>query len=341
MKIVLISKLWEEASPESVGGTGVFIGSLANELTQRGHKVFLFATANSTKKVTRLFSVIKKPFHLYSESLHYLNIASGFEYGHKVKADIIHACVDHTSLYFSRLSKIPVLHTLDYGDVFADEQKILKKYKTENFVTISYAMEKRFPYLNWQKVIYHGVDLKKFPKKEREGGYLLFLGRLSPQKGPDLAIKLAKKAKIPLVLAGKMTEVDKEYLDKKVLPFIDGKFIKYVGVAKFQKKINLLKNAIALLHPANFFEAFGITLIEAQACGTPVLAFDRGAIKEIVKSGKTGFVVKTLDEMIKKVRDIKKIDPRDCRRFVEKNFSLEKMVSNYEELYQKMTAKKS
>jgi glycosyltransferase involved in cell wall biosynthesis len=337
MKIVLISKLWEETSPDSKGGTGVFMGNLAEGLTRRGHKVFLFATGDSTKKVTRLFSVIKKPFKNYSEPAHYLNLSRAFFYAGKIKADIIHACVDHTSLYFSRLSKVLTLHTIDYGDLFPDDVKILKEYRAENFVTMSRAMERKFPFLSWRGMIYHGIDIKKFPLfKEKRGKYLLFLGRLSSQKGPDIAIRVAKKTKTPLVLAGKLSDADKKYLDKKIMPYIDGKFVKYVGVADFKKKINLLKNAKALLHPVNFFEAFGLTLIEAGACGVPVLTFDRGAIKEIIKNGENGFVVKNEREMERKISEINRIKLENCRKIVEKKFTLEKMISNYENLYKKI-----
>jgi glycosyltransferase involved in cell wall biosynthesis len=340
MKIILISKLWEEVSPESRGGTGVFAGNLAEGLTKRGHKVFLFATGNSTKKVTSLFSVIKKPFKNYSESYHYLNITQAFEYANKIKADIIHACVDHTALYFSKISKVPSLHTIDYGDLFLDNVAVLKKYKSENFVTVSEAMKQKFPYLNWQGVVYHGIDINKFTfSQDKKRKYLLFLGRLSPQKGPDIAIQLARKVKIPLVLAGKISDTDKIFLKKKVLPYIDGKFIRYVGIADFKKKINLFKSAKALVHPIRFFEAFGLTLIEAGACGVPVLSFDSGAPKEIIQNNKSGFIVKNLEEMKRKVLEIDKINPVNCRKLIEEKFTTEKMVSNYEKIYQKVINK--
>lgn len=334
MKIVLISKLWEETSPSSRGGTGVFIGNLAEELTRRGHKVYLFATGDSTKKVTKLFSVIDHAFKTYSEPIHYLNIARAFEYGNKINADIIHACVDHTSLYFSKISKISSLHTIDYGNLFSDDVKILKEYKSENFATISHAMKNKFPYLNWRGIIHLGIDVKKFPfSANGRRKYLLFLGRLSPQKGPDIAIQIARKVKLPLILAGKLSEYDKDYLKKKVMPYIDGKLIKYVGVADFKKKVELLKNAKALLHPIRFHEAFGLTLIEAGACGTPVIAFDHGAISEIIKNGVNGYVVKNKQEMKKKIAQLNKIKPKNCREIVEKNFTVKKMADNYEKLY--------
>ncbi|MCD4705508.1 glycosyltransferase [bacterium] len=163
---------------------------------------------------------------------------------------------------------------------------------------------------------------------------------MSPQKGPDIAIKAVKSIGAKLILAGKISGCDNEYLRKKVFPYIDGKNIKYVGEVGFNKKINLIKNARALLHPHKYFEAFGISLIESQACGTPVITFLNGASSEVVSHNKTGYVVKNLTGIKSALNKIDKINRIDCRNFVKENFSFENMTIKYENIYKKLIKEK-
>ncbi len=336
MKIAIISKLWEPTSSNSTGGTGVAIGNLVNGLSDKGHEVTLFATGDSKTKAKELVSVREKSFtNDYSEIQEFDNIAGAFK--REKDFDIIHSAVEHKSLFFSGIGQTPVLHSIRYGEFFDQEMDILKKYSQENFVGISEAIAKKFNFLNFQDIIYNGLNLDDFPWQEEGQDYLIFLARVSPQKGPHLAIKLAKDLNKKLIIAGKTSDSDKDYLDKHFWPHIDNEQIIYKGEIGFAEKIELLRNAKCLLHPIeNIFEAFGMSLIEAQALGTPVVSYDNGSPLEVIKQGKTGHIVKNYAEMVEAVKKINKIKRKDCRQWVEDNFSLEKMVEDYERLYKKI-----
>ncbi len=337
MKIAIVSKLWEETTPLSRGGTGSSIGNLVNGLVERGHKVTLFATGDSKTKAQKLVSVIDKPYGRgrdYSEIKEYENIAAAFR-RHK-DFDIIHCAVEHKSVFFGDLIPTPSLHSIRYGEFFEDELNLLKKYKQLNFVANSKAVTKKFLFLNWRGYIYNGLDVSLFPFNAEPDDYFLFLGRLSPQKGPDIAIETAKKLNKKIILAGKMVDGDAKFLAKKVLPFIDGKKIIYKGEIKFKEKIKLLKNAEALIQPTKIFEACSNTILESMACGTPVIAFDQGSNRELIKQGKTGFIVKNKEQIFAMGKDVGELKRLDCRLRVEKFFSKKNMVDDYEKIYKKL-----
>jgi glycosyltransferase involved in cell wall biosynthesis len=339
MKIAIISKLWEATSPNSTGGTGVAIGNLVNGLSDKGHKVTLFATGDSKIKAKELVAVRERPYtNDYSEIQEFDNIAGAFK--REKEFDIIHSAVEHKSLFFSDIGQTPVLHSITYGEFFEQEMDILKKYSQENYVAISKAIAQKFSFLNFQGIIYNGLDLERFPYQEESQDYLVFLARVSPQKGVHLAIKLAKDLNKKLIIAGKTSDSDKEYLDKHFWPYVDNEQIIYKGELGFKEKIELLRNAKCLLHPIEkFFEAFGMSLIEAQALGTPVVSYDNGSPIEVIDNENTGYVVKNYDEMKESVMNIDKIKRKDCRAWVESMFSLEKMVTDYEKLYMKIINK--
>ncbi|MFP4514436.1 MAG: glycosyltransferase family 4 protein [Parcubacteria group bacterium] len=339
MKIAIISKLWEPTSAQSTGGTGAAIGNLVNGLSDKGHEVSLFATGDSKTKAKELVAVRESPFaNDYSEIQEFDNIAGAFK--RQEDFDIIHCAVEHKSLFFSGIGKTPVVHSIRYGEFFDQEMEILKKYSQENFVGISKAIARKFNFLNFQGIIYNGLDLESFPWQAKSQDYLVFLARVSPQKGPHLAIKLAKDLNKKLIIAGKINDSDQDYLDKYFWPYIDNEQIIYKGELGFAEKIDLLRNAKCLLHPIEtMFEAFGMSLIEAQALGTPVISYDNGSPLEVISQGKTGYVVKNYNEMLEALRSIDKIKRKDCRAWVEENFSLEKMVVDYENLYKKIIDK--
>lgn len=338
LKIAIVSKLWEETSPLSKGGTGSSLGFLVNDLVDRGHQVALFATANSKTKAQKLFSVRKKPFQGdYSEIEEYLNISQAFSMAKDF--DLIHCAVEHKSVFFGDICKTPSIHSIRYGEFFEQEKKLLKSYKHLNYVANSKAVSNLLPFLNWQKIVYNGIDFKMFKRNEKKGDYLLFLARLSPQKGIDIAISVAKSLKMKLLIAGKISETDREFLNKKVLPLIDNKQIIYLGEVLGQKKINLLKNAYCLLQANRIFEACSNSILEAMASAVPVVAFDKGSNRELIKNGETGFIVKNEKEMIKAIKRVKEINKQACFRRAYEHFSLKQMTDNYEDLYYKIINK--
>ena len=335
MKIAIVSKLWEATAPDSTGGTGASVGYLCHELKKRGHEVTLFASSDSTRQVELCGGQDSASFRRqYSEPAEFLNISRAFD--RRFKFDLIHCNNEYKSLFFGAASSTPSLHAVRYGEFFSDELAVFDQYRHLNFVGISRAIKNMLPDLNWRGLVYNGLDVDQFPYRAEKEDYLLFLGRLSPQKGPDAAIRVAKKSGRKLIIAGKRSASDTAYLNEMVDPYIDGDQIRYIGEADFRTKIDLYSRAAALLHPINCTEAFGMTLIEAMACGTPVLAFNRGSIPEVIDNGKTGFIVNSEEEMIGAVKSLAGIQARDCRRRVEENFSVEKMADGYERIYREM-----
>lgn len=335
MKIAIVSKLWETTHPFSTGGTGVSVGNLVNTLVTHGHQVTLFATGDSQTQAQRLISVKAKSYQGdYSEIKEYQNIFQAFKQADKF--DVIHTHVEHKAVFFAPLVKTPVLISIRYGEFFKDELNLLKQNSRLHYSFNSLALRRKLKFLKSVGVVYNGLDLVNYPFNQQADNYLLFLGRLSPQKGVDLAIQAARQTKHKLIIAGgKTTATDKEYLKHKVWPYIDHQQIIYVGEIKFRQKIKLLSQAKALIQPTQIFEACSNSLLEAQACGTPVITFNQGSNKEIVKHGITGLIVKPhqLTQAISKINLIKR---RACRQWIAKKFTAEKMARGYEKLYQKL-----
>jgi glycosyltransferase involved in cell wall biosynthesis len=184
--------------------------------------------------------------------------------------------------------------------------------------------------------IYHGIPVEKFEFNDKPGDHLVWLGRISPQKDTRGAIEVARRTGRKLILAGKIDKVDEEYYEEEVRPYIDGEQIHYIGELGFADKIGFLKDAWCMLMPLTWQEPFGLVMIEALACGTPVIASGMGSVPEIIQDGKTGFIVSSINQMIKKVDEISKISRRTCRKYVEKNFTQEKMISEHIKAYKEV-----
>jgi len=332
IRIAIVSKLWEETSPKSRGGTGSSIGLLVDELVARGHQVTLFATANSRTKAQKMISVRGSHYQGdYSETHEYENIANAFRRADSF--DIIHCAVEQKSVFFGDLVDTPSLHSIRYGEFFDHELKLLKNYRNLNYVTNSIALKKKLPFLNWQGVVHNGLNLDDFTRQEKAGDYLLYLDRLSPQKGIDLAIQAAIKTKKKLIIAGRISTTDAEFLEKKVYPFIDNKLIEYQGEVLGEKKKKLIAGAYCLLHPNSIFEACSNTILESLASNIPVIAFDRGSNSELIRNAETGFIVNNLSEMINSIKKIHKIDRSACSLSLQKTFSIGIMTDSYEDIY--------
>jgi len=340
MKIALVSKLWEPTSPRSIGGTGFIVGSLADGLVERGHKVTVYASGDSKLKA-KLVSVSKKHvWDRFPEALYYLTIAKAFKDAEKY--DIIDCHVEEKSLFFSPLVNTPVVNTFEFG-LFDDEQRrVFKEYKDQKCISISYTCRKIYPELNWIANVYNGIRVEDFPFSDQRGDYLLLLGRVSSQKGVHHAVQVALKSGLRLIIAGKVVDEDRDYLNEKVWPYVDNEQIKYIGLVNYQDKMPLLKNALALISPLCYLEAFGLNLVEAMACGTPAVAFNRGAAPEVIEDGVTGFIVPPGDVkgMVEALKKVPQLDRAKCRQRVEENFTVDKMVDGYEKVYREVTGKK-
>jgi len=215
-----------------------------------------------------------------------------------------------------------------------------KKFSDFMFIGISQKQIDNNPGFNFIGKVYNGILIEKFSFNEKPKDYLFWMGRISPEKGPLEAIKVANRIKKKLILAGPLTPHHKSYQKKVLREARKSKYVEYTGVVKnFKEKINLYKNALCFLSPLKWEEPFGLTMIEAMACGTPVVAFNRGSAPELIKDGQTGFIVKNTKEMASAVEKIKNLDRKNCRKWVEKNFTVEKMAEGYEKIYEKVIRK--
>jgi len=333
MKIAQIAPLWIPIPPITYGGTEFVISLLTEELVKRGHKVTLFASGDS-KTSARLIPIWSKSlwrahlaaphavFSLLYERL--LEIQDEF--------DIIH---DHCEFYtapFSKFLKPPIVSTIHHP-MYEEIIILFKKFPNINYVAISKNQRRNAPGVNFVKTIYHGIPTKMYEFNPKPENYLFWLSKIMPGKGLAEAIEVAKLTGEKLIISGVIQKETQDYFDFRIKPLIDGKQIQFVGASNFEKKVELFRNAKAFLYPISRQEPFGLVVIESMACGTPVIGFREGAVPELVKDGKTGFLVKDTIEMAKAVNKVKKIKRIDCRRRVVRKFDLKKMVNKYEALY--------
>jgi glycosyltransferase involved in cell wall biosynthesis len=208
-------------------------------------------------------------------------------------------------------------------------------------ISISDAQREPLPRANWQGTVYHGLPRETFSVGDGSGGYLAFLGRVSPEKGLDHAIEIAKRAGMPLKIAAKIDRVDVVYFENVIKPLLDHPLIDFIGEIGYPEKNAFLGEAAALLFPVNWREPFGLAMIEAMACGTPVIAYPRGSVPEIMKEGVTGFLVPDLESAVRAVRRVGGIDRKKCRRNFEQHFDAQRMAQDYLNIYQRLARAKS
>jgi len=355
LKIAQVSPLWYPVPPKGYGGTELIVSKLTENLVKRGHKVTLFASGNSKTK-GKLISVIKTHLRKLGvpylhDSYNILNLITAFS--HQKEFDIIHTHIDVYDPVFRAFAKTPSIATLHNpfwpfprrknGIWYAYQGRTLiyNRFSKLPYVAISNKYRNLCPAkINFVETIYHGVDLKNFEFYQNPENYFVWFGRITKLKGVHLAIKLAKELGFKLLIAGAIVSPEEQIFFKKEIKPNLNKKIKYFGKIKSDKeKSELLGKARALIYPLCWEEPFGIVMAESLACGTPVIALKRGAAPEIIENGKSGYLAKNLAEIKKAIKSIDKIDRKNCRKRAEKNFSLEKMVENYESLYYKIIKK--
>ncbi len=335
MKIGMIAPVWYPIPPPGYGGIELVVNLLVEGLKERGHDVTLFASGDSKTEAKLVSSCDVAPSaeigQVYPDLLHALTA-----YVRAGDFDIIH---DHSGMIGPALgafSKTPVLHTL-HGPATPEAKKL---YGMLNFGiyfnAISEFQRKKFGDLNFVDTIYNAIDLKEYVFREEKEDYLLFLGRMNPEKGAHLAVEIAKRLGRKLLLVTKMVEpAEKQYFETEVKPRLTSN-VEIMGEVDPATKAELFAKAYCTLVPIQWPEPFGLVLIESLATGTPVIAMRNGAVPEIVEDGLNGFIVDTIDEMVASVGKVADISPRYCRASVEKRFGTERMLENYEEVYQKI-----
>lgn len=345
MRIGVVGTIWLDIPPKGYGGTEQVIYNLVNGLVEKGEDVTLFGPKTASVK-SKVFPTIDAP--LRSKNVDWNNLS--YTLYHLTEAfdracafDILHVHInksqDYLALPLSIFSKTPVLFTFHfklptpYYNI--DRYMVLMKYKNLPFTSISNSQRGDLP-LNFIKTVYNSLNINDFPFQEKPEDYFVWLGKVNPLKGTKEAILAAKKANVRLYVMG---AVDRgvpnmlEYYEKEIKPLIDEKQIIWAGEVEQKKKAEVLGHAKAFLNPILWEEPFGLVMAEAQAVGTPVISFNRGAAPEVIQDGITGFLVKDLDEMVEKIKIVDKLDRKACRKNIEDNFTIQKMVSGYEEAY--------
>ena len=331
MQIAILAPIAWRTPPRHYGPWENVASLLTEGLVSRGHEVTLFATADS-RTSGRLHAVCPRGYEedcsLIPKVWECLHISELFELADGF--DIIHNHFDYLPLTYTGLTTTPVVTTI-HGFSSPGIMPVYKKYNRKvSYVSISEA--DRSPELDYIKTIHHGIDINLFDFQPQMGDSLLFFGRIHNDKGVRQAIEIARRSKKKLILAGIIQ--DKAYYDQYVAPHIDNDWARYAGSVGPVDRNQLLGEACALLHPIQFDEPFGLSVIESMACGTPVIAFDRGSMPELIENGKSGFLVNNVDEAVEAVARIKEIDRASCCRHVERHFTVDRMIDEYIQVYE-------
>lgn len=336
MKVAMLSPIAWRTPPRHYGPWELIVSLITEELIKNGLDVTLFATSDSITDA-KLNSVIKKGYEedkdadaKVNEVLHLSHFFENAE-----KFDIIHNHYDFFPLTYSSFIKTPIVTTI-HGFSSKKIIPVYEKYnKTTHYVSISYA--DRSSKLQYFENVYHGIDKDQFTYVDKPKDYLVFMGRIHHDKGPLEAIRIARMAKKKLIMAGIIQDLN--YYETKIKPELQNSDIEYIGPVDPKKRDSLLSNATALLHPINFNEPFGLSVIESMATGTPVIAFNRGSMSELIQDGISGFLVQNEKEAVDRINRIDSIERSHCRRIVEEKFTKEKMAKNYIHVYEKILRK--
>jgi glycosyltransferase involved in cell wall biosynthesis len=338
LRVAVVAPLYESVPPRLYGGTERVVSYLTEELVAHGHQVTLFATADSRTRAKlrpmalqglRLDPGCRDPLAYHLVMLDQVLDAAG-------DFDIVHFHLDYLQLPFAQRMPVPALTTMHSRLDLPEMQMVHRRFGDQPLVSISRAQRRPMGWANWLATVHHGVPTQLYPFSPRAGSYLAFLGRISPEKRPDRAIRLARSLGIPLKIAAKIEKLDLPYFDEVIRPLLAGPGVEFVGEIGEADKGRFLGDALALLFPIDWPEPFGLVMIEAMACGTPVLAWRCGAVPEIVVDGVTGFVVEDEQAAAAAIRRIPGLERAACRRVFEERFSSQRMARDYLSVYRRL-----
>jgi len=333
MRIALIVPPFISVPPRRYGGTELFAAHLARGLSKLGLEVVVYTNGESTVPVERRWLYPKSQWPIDSEihtNLRDINHGAWAVQDAAKSADIIHIS-NAPSLVHSRFTKVPFVYTIHHPHD-PGLSDFYSFYPDPWYVSISdfQGTQEHLPKL---RTIHHGIDPDTYHFREGERTHFTFLGRIAPVKGTHTAIQVAKRTGIPLKIAGEVQPKFKDYFESQVKPYLDGKFIDYVGEADLAMKDELLGSSVGLLFPIEWDEPFGLVMIEAMACGAPVYALPGGSVPEIVRDGVSGFVCQSADDMVEKAKHAREFDFAGVHKYVMQEFSLDRMVHSYADLY--------
>lgn len=336
MRIAQIPPLFETVPPRLYGGTERVVAALSDALVEMGHDVTVFSTPEAQTRA-RLHCVRDQALRLDPAALK-SELAAHLSMLHQVRACAAHFEVLH---FHTELMHFPVFEqlaakcvtTLHGRTDVKDLEGAYRRWPEFGLVSISQQQRRPLRHANWLATVAHGLPLEKFPYHGTRGKYLAFLGRMSPEKAPDAAIHIALRAGVPLKMAAKVDNVDRDYFNSVVKPLLGHRDIEFVGEINDKEKPSFLGEALALLFPIVWPEPFGLVMIEAMACGTPVIAFDAGAVPEVLEDGESGFIVRNEEQAVTAVERIDALPRAAVRRSFERRFTSFHMAQNYLDVY--------
>jgi glycosyltransferase involved in cell wall biosynthesis len=343
MRIAQVAPLYESVPPLYYGGTERIVSYLTEELIKQGHDLTLFASGDSITKA-RLIAPCDRSLRLNSTcedrvAYQFLQLEQVFQ--NASYFDIIHFHIDYLHFPFSKRSDVPHLTTLHGRLDLPELVALYRQFADVPVVSISSAQRAPLPWVNWQGTVYHGLPLDQYKCKKNQGRYLAFVGRISPEKRVDRAIEIAKRANMKLKIAAKIDAIDQAYVETEIRFLLDDPLVEFVGEIGEREKPEFLGNAYALLFPIDWVEPFGLVMIEAMACGTPVIAFRRGSVSEVIDHGITGFIVEDIEESLQALDEVPHFDRERCRMVFEERFSAGRMAAGYLEIYRTLIETKS
>jgi glycosyltransferase involved in cell wall biosynthesis len=336
MRIAQVAPLYESVPPQFYGGTERVVSYLTEELVQQGHQVTLFASGDSVSQA-RLVAPCPHALRLDKQCVdqlahhmvlleHVFQQASAF--------DLLHFHIDYVHFPLSVRQTIPTVTTLHGRLDLPDLIPVYQLFPTMPVVSISESQRAPLPWLNWLGTVYHGLPADLYTFRATPGTYLAFLGRIAPEKGVEQAMAIAQRAGMPLKIAAKVDRADREYFRDVVQPLLKKHaLVEYVGEVGDTQKASLLGEAYALLFPIDWPEPFGLVMIEALACGTPVIAYARGAVPEVLETGVTGWIVAGIEEAVQAVAQVPALSRARCRQVFEERFSACRMAQDYLQIY--------
>src|SRR5579883_1436535 len=340
LRIAQVAPLYESVPPKLYGGTERVVSYLTEELVRQGHRVTLFASGDS-RTSAELVAVCEHAVRLEREpaaaiALHTLLVDAVFARADLF--DVIHCHTDSIHLPLARRCPVPVITTLHGRLDVAGLGPLHREFAELPLVSISDAQRAPLAWAHWAGTVHHGLPLELHRPHYDAGSYLVFLGRISREKRVDRAIEIARRAALPLKIAAKIDPADREYFAAEIEPLLATPGVEYLGEIGETAKTELLGGALALLFPIDWPEPFGLAMIEAMACGTPVIAFARGAVPEVVDPGITGFIVSSIDEAVGCIERARGLDRRECRRHFERRFGAARMAREYSTIYRSCEA---
>lgn len=342
MRIAQVVPLQVAVPPKAYGGTERVVHNLSEALVRLGHDVTLFASGDSQTSA-RLVPMIEQAICFNPEvdasALHTAMLQDIYRQADQF--DVIHSHLDYLTLPFVDRTSTPTVLTLHGRLDRMEWDSVFHAYGHANYISISDSQRTAIPDLNWLATVYHGIDVDSFKYYPKQGKYLTFVGRMSPEKRADVAIEVAKRVGIPLKIAAKVDSRERPYFEEVIEPMLDHPLIEWLGEVGEAKKRELMGNALALLLPINWPEPFGMVFIESLACGTPVITCPQGSVPELLEDGITGYSGYTVEELVVAVNNVRSVSRSGCRRYAKQRFDMRRMALEYVNVYSKVMGRRT